>query len=76
MGTNVSDNIQRTGITTGNSECVIYLDKKVLDLTIDEYITLKDTLLAWKDIIQTNITKVEDASNGLTTKAFSSCDYF
>lgn len=42
MGTNVSDNIQRTGITTGNSECVIYLDKKVLNLTIDEYITLKD----------------------------------
>ncbi|SDA60293.1 hypothetical protein SAMN02910275_01485 [Butyrivibrio sp. INlla18] len=76
MGTNVSDNIQRTGITTGNSECVIYLDKRVLNLTIDEYITLKDTLLAWKDIIQTNITKVEDASNGLTTKAFSSCDHF
>ena len=43
---------------------------------IDEYITLKDTLLAWKDIIQTNITKIEDASNGLTTKAFSSCDHF
>lgn len=76
MGTNVSENIQRTGITTGNSECVIYLDKRVLDLTIDEYITLKDTLLAWKDIIQTNITKVEDASNGLATKAFSSCDHF
>ncbi len=76
MGKSKVDNIQRTGITTGNSECVIYLDKKVLDLTIDEYITLKDTLLAWKDIIQTNITKIEDASNGLTTKAFSSCDHF
>lgn len=58
-------------VSMADSTVELYLDKTVLDLTIEEYETLKGTLLDWADQIGANIEKVQDASSGEASYAIA-----
>lgn len=65
MGTSTDIDISRNekSLDSGD-ELEIYLDKTVLDLTIEEYEKLKDTLFTWLEKVGLNVQVIYDSTGG------------